>query len=98
MQIESSLENGALKVALDGRLDSTTADELGAFFEKNLDDKFTNIILDFEKIDFVSSKGIRVIVAAYKKLGGRPISIVNSNSSVKEVFRLSGLFKVFDVK
>lgn len=97
MTIDFTNENNNLSVALNGRLDSTTAGDLESFLEKELKEETASLKFDFANVDFISSKGLRILVAAFKKMGGRPMSIVNANTSVKEIMRLSGLLKVFNV-
>lgn len=97
MTIDFTKENEVLSVALDGRLDSTTAGDLENFLEKELDDSTASLTFDFAGVDYISSKGLRILVATFKKMNGRPMTIANANASVKEIMRLSGLLKVFNV-
>lgn len=98
MKIDSKVEEGNLSIVLDGRLDSMTSGELEAHLEKQLTDSIQSLSIDLGAVDFISSKGLRVMVATYKKMNGRPMNLLNANASVKEVFRLSGLQKFFDLK
>lgn len=97
MTIDFTKENETLTVTLDGRLDSTTAGDLENFLEKELDDSTASLTFDFAGVDYISSKGLRILVATFKKMNGRPMTIANANDSVKEIMRLSGLLKVFNV-
>lgn len=98
MKINVFNENGLLTFNLEGRLDSTTAGDLETSFENELNENVNGLCVDLSLVDFVSSKGLRVLVAAYKKMAGRPMKIEKCNASVKEVFRLSGLQKIFDIQ
>lgn len=98
MVINVSKKQNEIVIAPVGRLDSSTSDEFSEFLNKNFTEDIEKLVLDFKEIDFISSKGLRVIVSTYKALNGRKLEIVGTNSSVMEIFRLSGLLKVLDVK
>lgn len=98
MKIEFTDENGLLNIVLDGRLDSASAGELNSVLDEKLTDDARALYFDMSSVDYVSSKGLRVLVLAYKKMNGKMVTIANANDSVKEVLRLSGLLKFFDVK
>ena len=98
MTITTNHENADLNVVLTGRLDSVTANELDNVLQKELTQDTTSLTVNLKEIDFISSKGLRVLVAAYKKLTGKPMTLVGANPSVLEVLRLSGLLKIFTIK
>ena len=98
IEIAQQLEGATLALRLEGRLDSNTADELTLALEAHDIAALEALVLDMEGVDFISSKGIRVLVAAKKQLSeGAPLRILNANNAVREVLRLSGLEKVFDI-
>lgn len=97
MTIDFTKDNNNLSIKLDGRLDSSTAGDLESFLEKELTDSTATLTFDFANVDYISSKGLRILVAAFKKMNGRPMSIENANASVMEIMRLSGLLKVFKI-
>lgn len=97
MTIDSTNDNNNLIVTLNGRLDSSTAGDFETFINKELNDEVASLRFNFADVDYISSKGLRILVAAFKKLNGRPMFIENANASVKEILRLSGLLKVFNV-
>lgn len=97
MTIDFTSENKNLSVALNGRLDSSSSGDLECFLEGKINEQTASLTFDFANVDFISSKGLRILVEAYKKMDGRPMSIVNANTSVKEILHLSGLLKVFHV-
>jgi len=78
-----------------GRLDTTSA----SLLEKKLrqwGDEITELVLDFDDLDYISSMGLRVLLAAQKsaKERNRQFSIRNMRSSVREVFELTGLINL----
>lgn len=98
MEISHTLKDNQLTVNIKGRLDSLTSGDLMDFLNANFTQDVQNLVLDFAEVDFISSKGLRVLVSVYKTLGERKMIIINSNSSVLEVFRLSGLLTVFTMQ
>ncbi len=89
MEITKSLENGKATLAIDGWLDTQTAPELGAALDE-LGGDVESLTLDLTKLEYVSSAGVRQIVAAYKKMGGNLV-VANVSPEVKEVLRLTGV-------
>ena len=67
MKIDFHVNNGTLCVALDGRLDTNTAPMLESFLNENADTAAAWII-NCEKLTYVSSAGLRVLLAAQKKM------------------------------
>lgn len=97
MTINTSRNGNELTVSPEGRLDSTTSGELQETLEAYFTEEVGKLILNFEGVDYISSKGLRILVSVYKSLNGREMEIVNANDSVLEVFRLSGLDKTFSI-
>lgn len=95
MTVEVLKNNGALTVNLNGRLDSTTAGQLEDTFKSELDENVTSLTVDLSQVDFISSKGLRVLVGAYKTLDGKEMTLAGANQSVTDVLRMSGLLKIF---
>ena len=98
MTIEKTMDGNILTIVPHGRLDSTTSDEFSDFLVENITDDMEQIVLDFKDVEFISSKGLRVIVSAHKNIEGRKLTIINANTSVMEVLRLTGLINVLDVE
>jgi anti-sigma B factor antagonist len=94
MTIEKKQENGTLTLALAGRLDTNTAPELEA--ELKLDG-VGEVVFDFAALDYISSAGLRVLLAAQKAMmsSGGKMSIANANEMVRGVFQITGLDAVF---
>ena len=89
MEITKTVDGDKTVLALEGWLDTKTAPELGAAIDE-LGDDVQALELDFAKLEHVSSAGIRQIVAAHKKTGGRLV-VRNVSPEVQEVFRLTGV-------
>ena len=98
MTLRKSEEGCILTVAPQGRLDSATSGDFESFLQESFTKEFEELVLDFAEVDFISSKGLRVLVSQYKNLQGRKMKIINANATVVEVLRLSGLLKYFAVE
>lgn len=95
MNIEVKREEGNVTVKMNVRLDSTTAPDLDKVLQEEAENVKDTLTVDLKNVDFVSSIGLRVLVAAYRKLDGKDMIISGANSSVLEVLKLSGLLKIF---
>ena len=95
MKIEFNQNNGALNVALEGRLDTTTAPELESFFGKNYDGK-SALLIDCEKLTYISSAGLRVLLGAQKRTKGN-MKLTNVCELVMEVFEMTGFADILEI-
>ena len=91
MNISKEFRGAELTVSLSGRLDTTSAPTLENDL-KAIDAAVTSLILDFAGVDYVSSAGLRVILAAQKQMGNRHGAMVLRNvpDAVMEVFEMTG--------
>lgn len=96
MKIEFNKENGTLNIALDGRLDTTTAPELESFLAENYDGKGA-LILDFAKLSYISSAGLRVLLSAQKK-AKNAMKLVNVCELIMEVFEMTGFTDILVIE
>ena len=88
MKIDFNRNNSELTVMLDGRLDTTTAPELESFLCENYDG-LTALTLDCEKLSYISSAGLRVLLTAHKRLKGE-MKLTSVGELVMEVLELTG--------
>ena len=96
MKINFNNNNGILNVALDGRLDTTTAPELENFISNNYDGTGL-IVIDCEKLSYISSAGLRVLLAAQKKTKGA-MKLTNVCELVMEVFEMTGFADILVIE
>ena len=96
MKINFNKNNGNLNVALDGRLDTVTAPELESFFNANYDGA-EMIVIDCEKLAYISSAGLRVLLTAQKKTKGR-MKLINVCELVMEVFEMTGFADILVIE
>ena len=96
MKIDFNKNEGNLNIALDGRLDTTTAPELENFLRENYDG-VTALVMDCEKLSYVSSAGLRVLLAAQKKMKGS-MKLINVCELVMEVFEMTGFADILVIE
>ncbi len=90
MEITSKREESKVTMEITGWLDTQTAPQLGEALSQ-LDDNVTSLVFDFSKLEYISSAGLRQVVAAYKKMAGKDgFKIINVSNEVYDVFRLTG--------
>lgn len=82
-----------LAVKVDGRLDTSTSPELERTLAKILySDRVDDVRFDFADLEYISSSGLRVILAALKKVGGKggKVYVENANDMVKSILSMTG--------
>lgn len=97
MNINKTQSGNAMTVAIEGRLDTTTAPEL----EKELKalDGVTDLTLDFSKLDYISSAGLRVLLSAHKAMQSRGgMKVTHVNELVAEVFEVTGFSDILNIE
>ena len=86
-------------VRIAGNLDTQTSPVTEEQLTQLIEDGATKILLDFEKLNYISSSGLRVLLVAHKRLEGNSgqVRICNPNTMVREVFDTSGFSEIFSV-
>ena len=95
---EITLNDDRLTVAPVGRLDTVTSAELKERIAE-YDFRGRDVEFDFSNVDYISSAGLRLLVALQKqaKADGHSMTVKSINAVVREVFRISGFDKAFTV-
>ena len=94
MNIEQKRNGNALTIAPEGYLDTTTAPELKAVLETALDG-VKELTFDFEKLEYISSSGLRLLLFALKAMNGQgTMKVLHSNSTVLKIFEATGFADV----
>lgn len=99
MNITTTANGKELTIALEGRLDTTSAPEL----EKELGvklDGVESLIMEFKDLRYLSSAGLRVLLAAQKKMNAQKGSMVikHVNEMIMEVFEVTGFLDILTVE
>ena len=98
MEIIKTKSGSELGIALVGRLDTTTAPKLEAELKQSLGDS-TKLIFDFEKLEYLSSAGLRVLLAAQKVMNKQGEMIIrNVNDVISEVFEVTGFSDILTIE
>ena len=98
MTINKNLNGEALTVALVGRLDTTTAPQLEAALKESLPG-VEHLVLDFAQLDYLSSAGLRVLLAAQKIMNKQGDMVVrNVNETIAEVFEMTGFSDILTIE
>lgn len=98
MNIEQKKDGKALTLALAGRLDTMTAPELEAVLKDALAD-VEELTFDFEKLDYISSAGLRVLLSAQKTMNRQgTMRVKNANEMILEIFEVTGFADILTVE
>ena len=95
----SKQQNGkALTLALEGRLDTMTSPELENELKASLEG-IDRLTLDFSKLEYISSAGLRVLLSAHKAMSGKGgMTVRNVNEIVREVFDVTGFSDILTIE
>ena len=96
MNIDKKLDNGCLVLKVEGRLDTNTSPELDEAVKL---DGVTEVVFDFAGLEYISSAGLRILMATQKAMmacSGK-MSVLNPNAIVKGVFDITGMSDVFNI-
>ena len=92
LNVDSKMENGVLDIALEGELDTLTSPGFLEQLETMLEE--ANVLtLDFAKLTYISSAGLRVLLAAEQIMedkGAEQVRVINANDTILNLFAITG--------
>ena len=98
MTITKEQNGSSMTIALEGRLDTMTAPDLEAEIKAALD-SVTDLTLDFSKLEYISSAGLRVLLSAHKALQEKgSMKVAHPNEIVREVFEVTGFDTILNIE
>lgn len=98
MNIAKERNGNSMILTLEGRLDTTTAPQLEEVISKDLDG-IESVTMDFKQLDYLSSAGLRVILAAQKKMNKQGEMVIRHvNETIMEVFEVTGFSGILNIK
>lgn len=98
MEINKSINGNEMVLTLSGRLDTTTAPDLEAVVQKELDG-VESLVIDFTDLEYISSAGLRVLLAAQKIMNRQGNMVVRHvNATVREVFEITGFEDILTIE
>ena len=98
MTINKSSDKPNLKFSIQGRIDTNTSPELDKAVNESIDG-VTNLIFDFEKVEYISSAGLRVLLSAQKKMNKQgTMKVINVGDAIMEIFEVSGFSDILTIE
>ena len=98
MTITKTMEEKVLTVKVEGRLDTATAPELEEELAEVLEEA-EELVFDLEGLDYMSSAGLRILLATQKKMslkGG--MKVINVNDVIREIFDITGFSDILTIE
>ena len=98
LKIEKKTEGKTLTVALEGRLDTTTAPQLETELKSAMPG-MEKLVMDFEKLEYISSAGLRVLLSAQKIMNKQgSMKIIHVNDVINEIFEVTGFSDILTIE
>ena len=97
LDIKKSIESGKAIFSLSGRLDTGTAPQLEQEIKASISG-ITDLELDMQELDYISSAGLRVLLAAQKIMNKQgKMTVLNANETVMEIFEVTGFSDILTI-
>ena len=97
MTFEINKNAAETTIEIAGRLDTTTAPDLDKTISEDIADT-ENLVLNFKKLEYISSAGLRVLLAAQKKMQKLgTMKVTNVCADVMEVFEMTGISDILTI-
>ena len=98
MEIKKTKNGVALTMAIEGRIDTTTAPQLEAELKADIDG-VTELQLDFAGVEYISSAGLRVLLSAQKIMNRQgKMALSHVSESVMEIFEVTGFSDILTIE
>ena len=99
MNIIKDYEGKELTLIVEGNIDTITSQDLDREINAEFGN-FDSLIFDFKNLEYISSAGLRVLIATQQKLNKEniPMLLRNVNDSIKEIFNMSGFDKLLKIE
>ena len=98
LNIIKNIENGTVAFALEGRLDTITSPDLEKELKVALDGA-TLLTLDFGKLEYISSAGLRVLLSAQKTMNKQgEMKLTHVNDTIMEIFEITGFADILNIE
>ncbi len=98
LNITKQINGSNATVALEGRLDTTTAPQLESEL-KSFIESLTELVFDFEKLEYISSAGLRVLLSAQKTMSKQgAMKLIHVSDEVNEIFEVTGFSDILTIE
>lgn len=95
--MEYKLEKDVLTISIEGELNSVNSESVGEEIDKIIEDKtFKSLVLDFDKVSYISSAGLRIILKLKQRYDD--FSVINASLEVYDVFQMTGFTSMMSIK
>lgn len=98
MKVDKKTNGKKLTVAIEGRVDTTTAPDLEKEIKGSIEN-ISDLVLDFEKVEYISSAGLRVLLSTQKIMNRQgEMSLINVSSDIMEILDVTGFSDILTIK
>ena len=98
LNITKNLDDKKLTFVLEGRLDTTTAPQLEESMKESIND-VSELIMDFEKLEYISSAGLRVLLSCQKIMSKQgSMKVIHVSDLIKEIFEVTGFIDILTIE
>ena len=98
MVINKNTEGARLTLSVEGRLDTTTSPQLETELKNSLDG-VSELVFDFEKLDYISSAGLRVLLSAQKAMNKQgEMKVKNVKPDIMDIFDITGFVDILNIE
>lgn len=98
MTINKTTRKDSIILAIEGRVDTTTAPQLDQIIKESAETA-NSLVLDFEKVEYISSAGLRVLLTGHKVMANKyGLKIINANEDIKEIFEVTGFSDILNIE
>ena len=98
LNINKNIEGNKALYQLEGRLDTVTSPDLENALKENIEN-LEELVLDFANLEYISSAGLRVLLAAHKIVSKNgQMKLTNVNSTIMEIFDVTGFSDILTIE
>lgn len=97
MTLNKAKNGKELTISIAGRVDTVTSPELEKLIQAEIGD-IESLVLDLKDMDYISSAGLRVLLAAHKTMSKKNgMKVKNAGADVMEIFEVTGFSDILDI-
>ncbi len=97
MTITKTIDGGALTLQVEGRLNANTAPQLESVLDASLDG-ITQLTFNFQGLDYLSSAGLRILLACQKRMAKQgSMRVTHVCDDVMDVFKMTGFTDILTI-
>ncbi len=99
MDVTTERRDGVLSARVSGRIDGSNAYEFEETIRGAIEESDRAVIMDFEKLFYISSAGLRAVLMTAKELQKRdaPFALCSLSDQIREIFAISGFDKIITI-